>query len=438
MVRKYKQLPHTFLLLALSSSISFFLLVISTKTSNSSDGLSSLLGWVTLVEGLIIILGISLTDSQATVAVVTAFCLRAALAIINAYVTPLPYSQADAAAFETIGWRWSQDGLVGSLEHFTTGSDLYSWLISILYALTNRSPLMIQGLNVLFGSLIVWNVYCIAKLLWNTPVAVRAAWVTAFFPSLALYSAVTLREVAIVYPLTLALVYLTRWHHTQKTRHLILSLVLLAISISFHTGIFAVFPALGLIYLSRWLRSFFILKESHILRSTGALLLISVFFGLIVLSGWGLQKFGGSLENISLEKVATAQEVRARDRAAYLANLSINNPLDLAWQTPLRLVYFLYTPFVWMIRTGADLGAQLDVLLYLGLTISLYRSRRYILSNPAAWSIFLLLLALITVFALSTSNYGTALRHRAKFAPLAISLTVVTPWQRSSRGVRRG
>ncbi|HBL10263.1 MAG TPA: hypothetical protein DD379_02410 [Cyanobacteria bacterium UBA11162] len=430
-------LSYTILVFSLLSSISLLLLSICAKTSNIYYLLPDLLGWATLLEGLIAILGISLTDSPATVPIVSAFCLRAALALINAYVTPLPYSQADAAAFETVGWVWSQNGLVESLANFKTGSDLYPWLISIVYVLTNRSPLMIQGINVLFGSLIVWNVYRISKLLWNTRIAVRAAWFIALFPSLALYSAVTLREVAIVYPLTLALVYLVLWHQTKKTRYLALSLVSLGISISFHTGILAGLLILVGLFLGRFLYHLVRKKGSNFVNYTGSLLLISTFFGLIILSGWGLEKIGGSIENISLEKVATAQQVRARDRAAYLENLSISNPADLVWQTPLRLMYFLYTPFIWMIRTGADVGAQFDVVLYLGITISLYRSRRYILSNPAAFAIFLLLLALIIVFALSTSNYGTALRHRAKFAPIAMSLTVIAPWERKLTQIKR-
>ena len=91
-------LSYTILVFSLLSSISLLLLSICAKTSNIYYLLPDLLGWATLLEGLIAILGISLTDSPATVPIVSAFCLRAALALINAYVTPLPYSQADAAA----------------------------------------------------------------------------------------------------------------------------------------------------------------------------------------------------------------------------------------------------------------------------------------------------------------------------------------------------
>jgi hypothetical protein len=428
-------LSHIIIAFLLVSGISFFCLAIPAQDSPISYLLPDVLGWVSLFNGLIVIIGISLTDEQATIIILTAFLLRAALAIVNAYVVPLPYSQADAANFEAIGWMWSQDGLIASLDNFQSGSDLYPWLISVVYTLTSRSSLMIQGFNVLFGSLIVWNVYLIAKLLWGMRVAVRAAWFTTLIPSLALYSAVTLREVAIVYPLTLAILYLAYWHRSKKTLHLVFSLISLGVSISFHTGIIFALVTLMFIFLLRLL--FSVINPRNLFLYTGSLLLISSFVGMVIMSGWGLQKIGGSVENISLQQIAQAQQVRARDRAAYLEDMPISDPIDLVWQTPWRVIYFLYTPFVWMIRTSADLAAQLDVLLYIGLTISLYRSRRYIIADPAARAILLMLLALIIIFALSTSNYGTALRHRAKFAPIAMSLTAVAPWERRLRGVQR-
>lgn len=433
---KTKPISYTIVTIALLTGTSFFLLAVSAKNSNLSYLLSDFFGWVTLFVGLVVTLGISLTDSQVTSVLTTAFLFRAALAIVNTYVVPLPYSQADAATFEMLGWMWSQDGLIASLNNFKTGSDLYPWLISILYTLTARSPLMIQGFNVLFGSLIVWNVYLSTKLLWGMRVAIRASWFTAFIPSLSLYSAVTLREVAIVYPLTLAVLYLIYWHRSHKMLHLVFSLILIGVSISFHTGIVAVLITLMFIFLFR-LFYYFLKNKRNLLRYTVSLLFIAGFVGMVMMSGWGLQKIGGSVENISLEKIAKAQQVRARDRAAYLEDMLISNPLDLVWQTPWRVIYFLYTPFVWMIHTSADLAAQLDVLLYIGLTISLYRSRRYIIADPAARAVLLMLLALIIIFALSTSNYGTALRHRAKFVPIAMSLTAVAPWERRLRGVQR-
>ena len=39
--------------------------------------------------------------------------------------------------------------------------------------------------------------------------------------------------------------------------------------------------------------------------------------------------------------------------------------------------------------------------------------------------------ALLLIFAIATSNYGTAVRHRAKLAPLLIGLTaIVYPWEK--------
>jgi hypothetical protein len=112
----------------------------------------------------------------------TAFLLRAGLAILQCYIFQLPDSQADALTFELKGWDWAAAGWGTVLENFTTNAYLYSWLISILYAITDRSPLMIQGVNVLLGTLSVYLVWRIAGLIssGNRRVANTAAWIAAF------------------------------------------------------------------------------------------------------------------------------------------------------------------------------------------------------------------------------------------------------------------
>jgi uncharacterized membrane protein len=397
--------------------------------------LDDVLGWLALAYGLVVVFMISQTESRIQKVILSAFFLRAMLAIMHSYLMPLPDSGEDAVMFEKVGWEWSQSGLENLFAHFETGSELYSWLISVFYALLGRSELMVQAFNVLFGTLIVLNIYKIANLLWGGQIAVRVAWLTAVFPTLMLYSAITMREVAVVYPLTLGIYYLVIWQRSQKLHHLILGLIAMVISFSFHTGILAAFAMLAMLFLLKWLYTLVAGLKKGFVRNTILAIVIMAVAGAIVASGWGLSKFGGSLANLSLESIGIAQSSRAIERASYLEGMYINSPVDFVTQTPIRLIYFLYAPFVWMIRNGFDLAAQIDVLIYIGITISLWRSRRYILRDPAAQLVFALLFANLLVFALSTSNYGTAVRHRAKFAPLALSLMVVMPWQSKSRYV---
>ncbi|AFY69751.1 hypothetical protein Pse7367_1460 [Thalassoporum mexicanum PCC 7367] len=405
----------------------------TVRDAVSPNLLDDALGWITLLYGAIVIFMISCAEPKVQKALLAAFLARAMLAILHIYGSPLPDSGHDAVMFERIGWEWSQEGINWLLVNFPTGWRLYAWAIALFYTLLGRSELMIQAINVLFGTLVVWNTYQIAKLLWGAKIAVRVAWTTALFPTLMLYSAITMREVAVVYPLTLGIYYLVAWQRSHQPLQLLGALIALVVSFSFHSGILVSFGMLGLMFVLKWLYALVMGLRKGIVRYTVVAIVIVAIAGAIVASGWGLDKFGGSLANLSLESVGTAQSSRAISRASYLEGMYINSPVDLLTQTPIRLVYFLYAPFVWMIRNGFDLAAQLDVLIYVVITISLWRSRRYILRDPAAQLVFALLFANLLVFSLSTSNYGTAIRHRAKFAPLAISLTMIMPWQRKPR-----
>ena len=122
------------------------------------------------------------------------------------------------------------------------------------------------------------------------------------------------------------------------------------------------------------------------------------------------------------EGLAHHQEVAARDRAVYLQGMKMYTMFDVFWQTPIRVIYFLFTPFPWMIKQFIDLFGLVDALLYVWLVVCLWKLRRFVFQNSNAKVLGLFILAGITVFAIATSNYGTALRHRAKFAPLLIAL----------------
>ena len=54
---------------------------------------------------------------------------------------------------------------------------------------------MMQSIGIVFGLGSVFLGWYISRKLWGNSVANRVGWVLAFFPSLVLYSVVTLREV---------------------------------------------------------------------------------------------------------------------------------------------------------------------------------------------------------------------------------------------------
>ena len=104
----------------------------------------------------------------------------------------------------------------------------------------------------------------------------------------------------------------------------------------------------------------------------------------------------------------------------------------------MRVIYFLYTPFAWMVSEAVDVLGLLDAVLYMFLTIYVFRKQRLLKRQPQKSQaerfivlLLILLLAVTVMFAAVTSNYGTAIRHRCKLFP--IILLIVADELRKSR-----
>jgi hypothetical protein len=356
----------------------------------------------------------------------TAFLLRAGLAIVNCYVFPLPDSQIDAAGFEAIGWGWASAGWGTVLTNFSAGTYLYSWLMSVLYALTDRSPLMIAGINVLLGTLVVYLVWRLAGLIsgGNRRLAGTAAWVTAPFPTLALYSAITLREEFMVFFFLLGVLYSLRWWQKPLLRHFLTACLAFGLAGVMNTGLTSMLVLLCLLAILRWAQTLAANKGTSFLKVTAALGLLAVIGVLVLTFGWGLER--SRVISSGVTSIGQHQANTAAGRAAYLEGFYMQSTMDVAWQTPIRVVYFLFAPFPWMVREAVDIFGFIDALLYTGLVLLILINWGNFRANPLARVAVLFLAVGLVVYALGTSNYGTAIRHRAKFAPLMIVVAAVS------------
>jgi hypothetical protein len=122
------------------------------------------------------------------------------------------------------------------------------------------------------------------------------------------------------------------------------------------------------------------------------------------------------------DEIGEQQESLAKSRAAYLVTVQMRSPTDVVWQLPVRVVYLLYSPFPWMFSQLADLLGLLDSFMYLTLTAIVLRWWRATVTDSQTRVLTLVIGFSLIVFAVGTSNYGTAIRHRAKFAPVIIAL----------------
>ena len=408
-------------------TIALCALLAATMVLTLSSTYEYSLGWTGLVVGFVIALYVGRQHPSIAVVLTVGFLIRALLALTHVHVAPVPGADADAIRFERIAGQWSELGLVGAFEQFQTGAYLISWIASILYAATDQSPLMVQALNVILGTLTILYVFRTSQLLWGARVAQRAAWLACLFPTLILYSAIIMREAPIAFLVSVAAFNIVIWTKCHHNTAFIKATAAFGVAALFHTGMFFALPAMFLIVLIRMFYSIHANRPEGFLKFFRASLVVAACVAAIATTGYGLEKLGGSLTDFEVDAVRDYQQIAARGGAAYLEGIAVSGPADFVWQTPVRLVFFLFSPFVWMIRTTGHLVGLLDATLFLAMLALLYYCRDAIRRSLAARRLLVALTAIAIVFSLGVSNFGTAVRHRAKIAPIVICLIARFP-----------
>jgi hypothetical protein len=388
--------------------------------------LADVLGIAAMGTALAVVFTVAWRVPAVRMPLLVAFALRTLASLVQAYVMELPGAGLDAVSFERIGYDWSRDGVGSLLNTFGTGALLYSWIIAVLYALFDRSTVMIQTVNVLFGTLIVYNCFLMARFCWGERVAVKAAWTAALFPTMILFSAITLREIAVGYPLTLGAYFFARWRQDDRPADIGAAILCFGMANAFHTAVIGV---MGYTVFAVVARTFGSLARGD-LRSSGRTLVGMAVVGVVVV---GVVAYGvGSANPLwYLDAFSSPEQLRGQqmggglDRTDYLRGMVTNNLSDLVWQTPIRLTFFLFMPFPWLVRAVVDIVGLVDSLLYMSLAFSMWRARKLVWASRPASGITGLLVSTLIVFGLVVSNYGTAIRHRAKIAPLFAAVACV-------------
>lgn len=361
---------------------------------------------------------------------IVGFATRVFALLYDVLQAPLPMGD-DGVGWSAAAAAWSSDGLFGTLSYIGTGVQFYVWCMSVLYALCGVSTLMVQAVNVTLGTLVISGVFHIARALGaKSRMARGAAWGVALFPTAIAYSAVLLREAAATLALTTGVVYLARWHRAGSARNWALAVVCLIIATAVHSGAFALFVG-GVAWLAvrrRWAVS----KQGLRGRSVVMLLATAVVVVTIVATGFGLKKFS-KFEVEGIDALRQQQQAGAEGRTQYLQDMPVESAWDALWQTPIRVVYFLFAPFPWMATKAVDGIAILDSVFYFLCMGALVRGRRIVWKNESALFVLAGLGAAVVVFAVGVTNAGTAMRHRAKLLPILVGVVAVVPQARATR-----
>jgi len=390
-----------------------------------STGISGtgMIGSLIVSSSLVFIMAGLLKKRETSLVIIMAiaFISRVALAVINSFIFSLPDNNADAIVFEALGWDIAKAWTYGTIPPDTPGAYLYSKFIGAVYFITGRSPFIIQYFNVFFGFITVYYVYkLVIELGGSKQSANIGALVAALFPTLNLYSAVTLRENIITMMSLISVYFFIKWLGTGRLSRIILAVLFLAGAASVHGGVIIV----GGIYLLFY--CFYKPKEKkwslinkEALIAIGITAVVFVFFRTRLLN-----KLPSDITLLFSSEYLTSRLVPlAVGRTAYLVGYYPASIIDIVIHTPVRILHFLLSPFPWMISSLSDIIGAIDAIMYGILGFFTYKGLKK--SEGYNRILMLALLGIIIIevftFAWGTSNYGTAIRHRQKFVCLMIA-----------------
>ena len=321
---------------------------------------------------------------------------------------------------------WAKGGLIEATSHFFEYGMPYFYanLASLIYAILGRSPIMLQSISVLAG------VYCVV-LVWKLSIEVwgaqraakKSAWLVAIYPILILYSSLTMREVFITLLLLYSMLHVVLWVKTRKIINAFIALMAFSLQILLHPGMAVagvLFIGLLLLY---YIKRFFasLIINSSINAPSFLVMMFCLLFGLYIsIYGASLIDVIGYKGWLSLDTLVDRASIMYTGEAAYPSWLIADTPMQFLLLLVPKLFYYLFSPFLWDISKFSHVLGMLDGVVFIMLFLSIYSHRKYITSNPQAFTLLVFVIFLSLVFTIAVGNFGTGLRHRSKILPIVI------------------
>ena len=385
--------------------------------------MEKLLGWFFLSTVLLIILVCTGKHPYIKKVLLIGFFLRSMFVVMDTYeVATLPDSQGDSWWFYTQAIKYSKDyGLSIIFDFIIIDAMLISKIVSIFFTIFGESKMMGQSISVALGTISIYLVYYLCLIVWDHHSAIKAAWVTALFPTLVLYSSLILREVYLVFFLLIGLIGIVKFLK-KKTFFSFLQVLVSFYVLNFFHGPVVLGGYVFLVYLILTLFKNFLIKlynfRINIISSSFLLVLtlpiILLFFEYIEIS-----YLPNLLDTASIIKKAN---YGFTDLASYPVYLYINNDFELFTKSIIKFFYFLYSPFVWELKSYFHIVGLLDGMLYFILTIYVFKNWQNIWANPITRIFFLIFIFYVFIYGLGVGNFGTGIRHRSKFVVMLIVL----------------
>ena len=301
----------------------------------------------------------------------------------------------------------------------------YSSVIGLSMVYSGDNIAFALFMNTLCYIIIAYTLYEIIMILGNgnKSSAIKGVVILSLFPIDILYSSVLLREQTIIMFMVLSFLFLLKYIKNGIFFEFLISVLFHVFAVLFHSGI------LFLLAVHLYVLIFY-KKRVKVVKFKVVKTMALGVFGIIMFNLLGkLPKFAFMKDIFNIEYlnhvvVGRFLSSTGTGRTAYLMNLMPSNLVEFALYMPIRIIYFLFAPFPWMIGGAGDIFVFVDGLCYIVLVILAWKRLKNI-DIKIKKAVLLYFFAFVVVFSIGTTNYGTAMRHRHKILWLITAVAIL-------------
>lgn len=334
----------------------------------------------------------------------------------------LPYSSGDAGQFYKTAVAIAQGEDRGYGVPFTT-------IIGKIFSFAGISRLWGQFLIMLCSVAAIHVAAMILnKVAADEKAKKRSVYILCLLPNFAFLSCAFLRESVITMFMAISLYCFIKWFQEENESFFVGAFVFVFCGARFHAGVVGL--AVGYIVV----RVLYDDKKQRMNLSAKGIFFAVMFLLVFVFlyNNYSDTLFGkvGGVDDIS--DIAQTGYSGGSDYSKYVGNS--NNPINLVIYTPVRIAFYLFSPFPWQWRNLTDAIAFCSSsLFYMWAVICAIRYLNDEQNENKQLVIVLLILVACSVFVFGwgTSNTGNAIRHRDKLVVLYLVLYGVASQKRN-------
>ncbi|MDA8560538.1 hypothetical protein N9L33_01920 [Nitrospinae bacterium] len=342
--------------------------------------------------------------------------LHQAMALTNNFWFTIIGAEGDAKEFHLKGVELEQ------WENFTFGIDgyFYNNLLGIVYWLFGPSQLLGQELSILAFAVSCIILIKILHIMELSRYEVSVLLAYGALPSMVLLGSITLRESYQVLFFMLAIYWGIKMQMKGGVNSYLLFMVMSALVMGlFHNGllIYSTFLiVLVMVWSLRPVTYFWNIKKLRLMAVFATLVLMVGVINLarVKLVG-GLPGLVALANGDLLEAAATFRDFsrKSMTRATYGISLDLSSPFMTIYTSCKVYVHYLFAPFPWQVKNALDAYAAMESILRLTLIYFSVKHWRkaYGVQRRLLGLMLILFFSMTFMWAMGTTNYGTAIRH---------------------------